>query len=215
MKEKIKSSMRFYLLATKLKQVIRTGWDDTHWNIRGRRESVAEHVYGCLILAISLDSNFDLNLNVDKVLKMLAIHEIGEVIIGDITPHDGITPEEKMEMEHRAMIEVIGEVIKKEELKRLLFEFDEQKTKEARFAHLCDKLEADIQSKVYQDTNCHHSLEEQKNNVTFKNPRVQAIIKSGAEDAFTVWYEMDKDIYKDDMLFKQILDYIKENSLDI
>lgn len=69
MRTKIESSMHFYLLATKLKELIRMGWDDTHWNIKGRRERVAEHVYGCLILAISLDSNFDLNLNLDKVLE--------------------------------------------------------------------------------------------------------------------------------------------------
>lgn len=212
---KIESSMRFYLLATKLKELIRSGWDDTHWNIKGRRESVAEHVYGCLILAIAIDSNFNLKLNLDKVLKMLALHEIGEVIIGDITPHDGITKEEKREKEHKAMLEVLGNVIKKEELYTLLLEFDEQKTKEAKFAHLCDKIEADIQSKVYQDQGRHHSLEEQKNNVAFKNKKINGIMQKDAQDAFTIWYEMDKDIYQENELFKVILTYIKENNLCI
>ncbi len=30
-----------------------------------------------------------------KLVKMCLIHDLSEVIAGDITPHDGITPEEK------------------------------------------------------------------------------------------------------------------------
>ena len=46
MEEKIKNTMRFYLLATKLKYKIRSGWDEKHWNIKSERiESIAEHVY--------------------------------------------------------------------------------------------------------------------------------------------------------------------------
>jgi putative hydrolase of HD superfamily len=97
-------TMMFYLLATKLKYTIRSGWDKNHWNISSERiESMAEHVYGVCILAISIDSEFNYNLDIDKFLKMLVVHEIGEVLIGDITPFDKITPEQKAEMEHQAM----------------------------------------------------------------------------------------------------------------
>ena len=59
MKEnKLKNAMRFYLLATQLKYKIRSGWDEKHWNVSKERiESIAEHVYGTCILAISLDSD--------------------------------------------------------------------------------------------------------------------------------------------------------------
>lgn len=150
--EKLNDAMRFYLLATQLKYKIRSGWDETHWNVSKERiESIAEHVYGTCILALSIDSEFTTNLDINKVIKMLVIHEIGEVVIGDITPFDNITPEEKLEREHEAIKEVLGNLIKKEEFYSLLLEFDEKKTKEAIFAHHCDKLEADIQAKVYQD----------------------------------------------------------------
>lgn len=168
MDDKIKKAMRFYLLATKLKYKIRSGWDKEHWNINSERiESIAEHVYGTCILAISLDSEFRLNMDMEKVLKMLVMHEIGEVLIGDITPFDEITLEQKAEIEHKAMREVLGDLINKEELFNLLIEFDEHNTKESKFAYLCDKIEADIQSKVYQDMGCHNSLDEQQNNVAF------------------------------------------------
>src|SRR5574344_788024 len=102
-KNSIADAMRFYLLATQLKYKIRSGWDETHWNVsKERLESIAEHVYGTCILALSIDSEFETNLDINKVVKMLVIHELGEVFIGDITPFDNITPEEKMEKEHEA-----------------------------------------------------------------------------------------------------------------
>ena len=199
MENKIKNAMRFYLLATKLKYKIRSGWDENHWNISSNRiESIAEHVYGSCILAISLNSEFELNLNMEKVLTMLAIHEIGEVLIGDITPFDKITPEEKIIIEHKAMKNVLGDLLKSEDLFSLLLEFDEHITKEANFAYLCDKLEADIQSKVYQDLGYQNNLDEQKRNIVFKSDEIQKIVNNGASTPFDVWYEYDKQKFEND-----------------
>ena len=210
MEEKLRNTMRFYLLATQLKYKIRSGWDKTHWNVSKERiESIAEHVYGTCILALSIDSEFKTNLDINKVIKMLVLHELGEVIIGDITPFDNITPEEKMKKEHEAMREVIGDLVNQEEFLSLLFEFDEKKTKEAIFAHHCDKLEADIQAKVYQDMGCQHSLDEQEDNVVFKSNKVQQMVKDGAQTAFDIWYEWDKSLYYDDEDFARLLDYVK------
>ena len=210
MEEKLKNSMRFYMLATQLKYKIRSGWDKSHWNVsKDRAESIAEHVYGTCILALSIDSEFKTNLDINKVIKMLVLHELGEVIIGDITPFDNITPEEKMKKEHEAMREVIGDLVNQEEFLSLLFEFDEKKTKEAIFAHHCDKLEADIQAKVYQDMGCQHPLDEQENNVVFKSNKVQQMVKDGAQTAFDIWYEWDKSLYYDDEDFARLLDYVR------
>ena len=113
MEERLKSIMSFYLLATRLKYKIRSGWDETHWNVsKERLESVAEHIYGTCILALSIDSEFETNLDIDKIIKMLVLHELGEVIIGDITPFDNITPEEKTKREHAAMKDVLGDLVK-------------------------------------------------------------------------------------------------------
>ena len=210
MEEKLKNSMRFYMLATQLKYKIRSGWDKSHWNVsKDRVESIAEHVYGTCILALSIDSEFKTNLDINKVIKMLVLHELGEVIIGDITPFDNITPEEKMKKEHEAMREVIGDLVNQEEFLSLLFEFDEKKTKEAIFAHHCDKLEADIQAKIYQDMGCQHPLNEQEDNVVFMSDKVQQMVKDGAQTAFDIWYEWDKSLYYDDEDFARLLDYVR------
>lgn len=216
MEDKIKSAMNFYLLATKLKYKIRSGWDFNHWNVNNARiESIAEHVYGTCILAISLDSEFDLGVNLDKVLKMLTIHEIGEVLIGDITPFDNITQKQKEDIEHKAILDVLGDLVKKDELYNLLIEFDEHSTKESKFAFLCDKLEADIQAKIYQDMGCQRSLDDQEHNVVFNSLKVQDMISNGANSAFDIWYLWDKDKFESEPVFKKTLQYVKNNNLNI
>lgn len=201
---------KFYHLNFRLKNKVRSGWDKKHWNIKSNRiERVSEHVIGTLSLAIALNSEFENNFDTDKELKMLVIHETGETLIGDITPFDGITPEKKKEIEHEAMRDALGDLKEKDILLSLLFEFDEQLTPEAKHAHYCDKDEADLKSKIYQDKGLHHSLDEQENNVVFKSSRVQQMLNDGAKDAFDIWYEWDKSIYEDDTQFPEFINMLK------
>ena len=52
--------IKYYVLCTKLKDLIRKGWQD--WNIqRDRVESVAEHIYGTQMLAIAMYSAIELD----------------------------------------------------------------------------------------------------------------------------------------------------------
>ena len=71
------------------------------------------------------------------------IHEIEEIIIGDLTMFD-ISQEEKERLGHDAIGKVLNNLVSAEELKSLILEFDERKTKEAIFAYQCDKLECDL-----------------------------------------------------------------------
>ena len=50
---KTQNVIEFYMLCNKLKNIVRTGWLD--WGVdRKRVESIAEHVYGTQMLAISM-----------------------------------------------------------------------------------------------------------------------------------------------------------------
>lgn len=205
---------RFYYLNRFLKKKVRSGWDSTHWNVSSERiERISEHVVGTIALATALDSEFDFKVDIAKVITALCVHEIGEISIGDITPFDGITPEEKKEIEHKAMAEILGNLKGKDLLLDMLFSFDEQDTFDSKFAHYCDKLEADIQAKVYQDMGYQHSLDDQEGNVVFKSSRVQQMIRDGATTAFDIWYEWDKGIYTDEPVFTKTLQYVRDNKL--
>ena len=205
---------RFYYLNNKLKNKIRSGWDSKHWNINCERiETISEHVVGTIALAVAFDSEFDFGIDLNKVISTLCIHEIGEILIGDITPFDGITRGQKQEIEHKAIIDVSGNLSKSNVMINSIFEFDEQRTNDSKFAHYCDKLEADIQSKVYQDMGCHHPLTEQENNVVFKSSKVQKMITDGATTAFDIWYDWDKSIYDESPIFAKILKYVRNTRL--
>lgn len=204
--DKCEEIFKCYYLNERLKHSIRTGWDKNHWNISAERvERISEHVTSTMFLALALKSEFPHDIDYQKVFKMLSIHELGETIIGDITPFDNITPEEKKEIEHVAVYDALGNLSSKEELYSLLLEFDDQKTKEAKFAHYCDKIDADLQSKLYEDQGYHHQLFEQHHNLVFLNPKAQKFVLDGATTPFDIWFLWDKSIYENDHDFPEFI----------
>ena len=212
--ESYKKIFKFYYFNYRLKNKLRSGWDRKHWNVKSDRiERISEHIIGTIALAIAMDSEFDFNIDINKVIEMLIVHEVGEILIGDITPFDGITNEQKKDIEHQAIEDVLECLTNKKYLVKLIFEFDDHQTAESIFGHYCDKMEADIQAKVYQDKGMQNPLNEQQNNVVFKSDRVKQMVENGAQTAFDIWYLWDKSIYKDDNIFTLLLDYVKNNNL--
>ena len=212
--EKYKKIFKFYYLNYRLKNKLRSGWDKKHWNVKGDRiERISEHIIGTIALAIAIDSEFDFNIDINKVIEMLAIHEVGEILIGDITPFDGVTPQQKKEIEHNAIEDVLECLTNKTNLINLIFEFNEHQTAESMFSHYCDKIEADIQAKVYQDNGMQNPLDEQQNNVVFKSDKVKHMLENGAQTAFDIWYLWDKSIYENNIIFTLLLEFIKDNDL--
>lgn len=137
-----------FLLMNKLKdEVKRKGWHDRKIN-RYRVESIADHIYGCQMLAYAMYSEFDYDIDIEKVILMLATHEIGETIIGDITPLD-MDGKIKSQIEKEA-VEKLTEMIPNGKVLLDLFnEFESKETNEAKFAYFIDKSECDLQAKLY------------------------------------------------------------------
>lgn len=201
--------IKFYVTCNKLKNIIRTGWKD--WKVnRDRIESVAEHVYGVQMLALAIYSEYQYDIDIMKVIMMLAIHELEETKIGDLT-HFQISKEEKEIMGHKAVEEILSGLVTGNEIKQLILEFDERKTKEAKFAHLCDKLECDIQSKLYDEEGC-VDLNNQEGNDTYNNEKVQEILEK--EKTFSgMWLSYGQYKYDYDENFLDISNYVKKNKI--
>ena len=167
----------YYVLCNKLKNVIRTGWKD--WKVKRERvESIAEHIYGVQMLAIAMKSEYEYDLDMSKVIFMLAIHELGETVIGDLTQFQ-ISKEEKEKIEHAAVHDILSGLLDGKEIEELFLEFDAHETKESLFAYQCDKLECDIQCKLYDQEGC-VDLNHQEGNDTFNNLAVQELLENGA-----------------------------------
>lgn len=207
--QKEEKVINFYVLCNRLKNIIRTGWKD--WNVQKERiESVAEHIYGTQMLAIAMKSEFNYEINIEKVIYMLAIHELGEAIIGDLTMFQ-ISKEEKEKIEHEAVHKILDDLIDGEKIEELFIEFDEHKTKESLFAYQCDKLECDIQSKIYDEENC-VDLNNQTFNKTYNNKDVQELLKKGYSWS-KMWITFGQKRYNYDNNFTLVSNYIMNNKI--
>lgn len=209
MNNKIKETIKFYKLCTKLKDTIRKG--PLVWNAkRDRIESVAEHIYGTQMLAISIYYQFNYNLDLNKIIYMLAIHELEEIEIGDLAFFE-TTKEEKLSKGKTATDYLLKDLLGKDEISTLLDEYNNQTTDEAIFAYHCDKLECDIQMKLYDQENC-FDLNNQPNNPIINNPDVKKVLES-EKNISNAWIEFDRNKFNDDKNFISIINYLKENDI--
>lgn len=138
-----------YNKITRLKDEDRTrrGWIAR--KIPGRIESVAEHCFAMSNLAILINNEYNLNLDMEKVLTMISIHEYGEIYVGDIIPKDGISKEEKYQKELEAIAMVMGNHPGNQRIINLWIEFESLETDEAIFVFLLDKFQSVLQAKEY------------------------------------------------------------------
>lgn len=199
--------IRFYVLCNKLKDIIRTGWKN--WNVkRNRIESIAEHIYGTQMLAIAMKSEYSYDIDLEKVIYMLAIHELGETLIGDLTTFE-ISKEEKKKIEHDAVSKILKGLLDGKKIEELFLEFDNQKTDEAKFAYQCDKLDCCLQCKIYDEEGC-VNLNNQNNISELENARVKELISQGLSWS-EMWLRYWRDVYDDN--FKAISDYALNNKI--
>ena len=199
----------YYLLCNKLKNIIRTGWLD--WNVkRSRIESIAEHIFGVQMLAIAMNSEYDYQIDLEKVILMIAVHELGEIIIGDLTSFQ-VSKEQKQKIEHEAVHKILSNLTTKDYIEELFLEFDDKKTNEAKFAYQCDKLECDIQCKIYDEENTVDLLD-QKNNTTVSDEEVQELLKNGKSFS-DMWITYDQKHCSYDDNFMSVSNYLLNNQI--
>ena len=208
-KSKEQNVIEFYVLCNKLKDVVRTGWKN--WGVKRKRvESIAEHIYGVQMLAIAMWSEYGYKIDLKKVLSMIAVHELEETTIGDLTPYQ-ISREGKMKIGHEAVEKILSPLSRGNEIKELIYEFDSNTTEEAKFAHYCDKLEADIQCKLYDEQNCVDLKRKSSLEATFDKD-VKSLLeneKSWSRMWIKVWQQRNK--YKGDFL--KVSNYILNNEI--
>ena len=101
------------------------------WTSSGRHESVAEHSWRLAMLALLLRDALP-EVDMDKVLRMCLIHDVGEAVTGDIPSFQKTDANE--ETERQAIAELL-----------LFAEMDALATPEARVYKALDKLEVVVQ----------------------------------------------------------------------
>ena len=111
---------------------------------RGRRESVAEHSWRLTLMAYLVSDEFP-EVNLEKLLKMCLIHDLGEAFTGDIPAF------EKTEKNKMREAELLNEWVESlpepysSEMLSLYREMSERETLEAKIFKALDNMEALVQ----------------------------------------------------------------------
>jgi putative hydrolase of HD superfamily len=130
-----------------LKDEKRTGWELR--NIEGP-ESVADHSWGVAFLSLNYVPE---ELDTEKVLKLAIIHDVAEAEVGDVAKRavdaeTEVSEEEKHRLEEKAAQKYSGELgaFIEENWK----EYDERKTREAKFVKDMDLIDMCLQALKYE-----------------------------------------------------------------
>jgi putative hydrolases of HD superfamily len=112
----------------------------------GRQESVAEHSWRLAMFALVLRPEVD-NLDINKIIQMCLIHDLGEAYEGDIPATEMEDQEQKLVREEKAVLMLLGPLKKQtqSELLSLWWEYNNGETEEAKFVKALDKMETIIQ----------------------------------------------------------------------
>ena len=113
----------------------------------GRHESVAEHSWMVTLMAFLIKDEFP-EADMDKVMKMCIIHDLGEAFTGDIPTFEKNDAHERAEKELlSAWLRTLPEHLR-EEMTALYAEMEQRETLEAKIFKALDGLEALIQHNI-------------------------------------------------------------------
>lgn len=130
--------------AVGLKELPRTGW--VRRGVPGP-ESVAAHSWGVAWLVLAL---LPAELDRARALSYAVLHDLPEVRIGDLTPHDGVDKARKAALEAEALDDLLaGAGGRGAELIGLWHDYEAQLDEEARFVRQCDRLDMAVQAVAY------------------------------------------------------------------
>lgn len=154
-----------------LKRLDRAGWVR-----RGVSdpESVAAHSWGVAWLVLLL---LPPDLDRERALSYAVLHDLAEVRVGDLTPHDGVAPSDKAAREASAVDAMTSRLPRGEDVRRLWHAYEAQADAEARFVRQLDRLDMALQALAYEAAG-HAPLDEfvQSAAKVIEDPRLSAIL---------------------------------------
>ena len=92
-----------------------------------------------------------------RCIKLALVHDMAESVVGDITPDDNVSKEEKARLERDAMVKLCGMVrgcapAAADEFRELWEEYEAASTPEAKFVKDLDKFDMILQAFEYEQT---------------------------------------------------------------
>ena len=144
--DKVQSSIDFLLELEHLKSIYRKGRIKADSN---RRENSAEHSWYVAISAQILKDFIDVEVDINKVIQMLLIHDIVEIYTGDIFAFEDEQAKKTHKLKEHKAIEALcykHNLKQVHVFKALWQEFEECVTNESKFAISVDRIMPFIQN---------------------------------------------------------------------
>lgn len=171
-----------YFRLMRLKRLYRQGWLKRGLP-EGLCESVAEHSFGTALLVLLLAGKEGAGgefgkLDSSHAALLALVHEMGESYAGDITPVDGVSPEDKLRLEREAILKALDGLPERDWLLAFWEEFEEGSSPEARFVRQLDRLEMGLQAAL-QDAEGFPGMEEFYASArrTVVEPRLRSVLE--------------------------------------
>lgn len=139
MDTRLQKQMEFALEIDKEKNIFR----QTHLSGKGRNENDAEHAWHMAIMAYLLKEYSNEDIDISRVMIMCLIHDIVEIDAGDTYAYDseGLATQKEREDAAKERIFSLLPDDQKKELIAIFDEFEDNKTPEAKYAHVMDNLQ--------------------------------------------------------------------------
>ncbi len=139
MNNKLQTQLDFIIEVDKLKHIMRR----TILVDESRRENDAEHSWHLALAAIVLQEYAATPVNMERVLKMVIVHDLVEIYAGDTFAYDIEANKEKEKRENEAADKIFAQlpIVQGQELRALWEEFDRMDTDDSRFAASLDRLQ--------------------------------------------------------------------------
>lgn len=148
------SPLAFFHLLERLKTTKREGW--RRFGIE-RGESIADHMYRMSTISMFAPPSLAPKLDLAKCMKMCLIHDMAELLVGDITPVDGVPKPEKSRRESETMDFLTKNLLRNvaggttgEDIRAIWQEYEDSKTLDSHFVHDVDKMELLLQMVEYE-----------------------------------------------------------------
>lgn len=186
--------LEFVLLLEEMKKVFR----QTKIIGEKRRENDAEHTFHIATMSMFLQELSQIEVDINRVIKMLLVHDLVEIFAGDTFAFDEKLNIGKLDREKESMKKLKTYLSEKNQklLEDLWLEFEEKKTNESKYANAMDRLQP-ILSNIHAGDG---------GTWTENNVRVSQVLKR-----IDIVKEFNQDIY--DYLYKEILEAISKGYL--
>lgn len=138
-KERLEQQMQFLVEVDKVKNIFR----QTYLADALRKENDAEHSWHLALMAVLLKEYAKEEVDLQKVIPMVLIHDLVEIDAGDTYAYDEKAVLTKKDREMQAAQRIFGMLPEeqREQMQSLWEEFEAYETEDAIFAHMLDNVQ--------------------------------------------------------------------------